>query len=201
MGIEYRNGRVDDCARLGEFVHIASDGVVEFLFHDLIPHQTPVQIIVHNLAEDRDHHTFRDAVVAQTGQKIIGMSLSYPSHFHRISSGMRKFLPADRLKHVENIFNSGVGNSLYLDTLCVDQDFRGKGIGSKLISLVQQKACKQGINALSLIVLADNTRAQKLYKRHGFEIVHHIEMESHELIPHEGGAYLMKCPITEKAKI
>jgi ribosomal protein S18 acetylase RimI-like enzyme len=193
MNIEYRNGRVDDCARLAELVYIASGGVVEFLFHDLIPNQTPVQIMAHNLAEDRDHHTFRDAVVAQTGQKIIGMSLSYPSHFHRISSGMRKFLPADRLKQVENIFNARVENSLYLDTLGVDQTFRGKGIGGKLISLVQQKAGEQGINALSLIVLADNTRAQKLYRHYGFEIVHHIEIKPHELIPHEGGAYLMKC--------
>jgi hypothetical protein len=30
---------------------------------------------------------------------------------------------------------------------------------------------------------------------YGFEMVQHIEMESHELIPHEGGAYLMKCQI------
>jgi len=199
MEIEYRDGRVDDCAKLAEFVNIASDGVVEFLFHDLIPDQTPVQIMAHNLAQDRDHHTFRDAVVAQTERKIIGMSLSYPSHFHRISSGMRNFLPADRLKHVENIFNSGVENSLYLDTLCVDQKFRGQGIGAKLITLVQQKAAERRINALSLIVLADNTGAQRLYQRHGFAIVHHIELESHKLIPHEGGAYLMKCPLNSSS--
>ena len=195
MNIEYRKGRVDDCARLAQFIDLASDGVVEFLFHDLIPGQSPVQIVAQNLSADRDHHTFRDAIVAQSGLQVIGMSLSYPSYFHRISSGMRKFLPPDRLKHVENIFNSRAENSLYLDTLCVDQAFRGKGIGGKLISLVQQKAGEQGINALSLIVLADNTRAQKLYRRYGFEIVHHIEIKSHELIPHEGGAFLMNCDL------
>jgi ribosomal protein S18 acetylase RimI-like enzyme len=91
--------------------------------------------VAHNLSADRDHHTFRDAIVAQSGQKVVGMSLSYPSRFHRISSGMRKVFPPDRLKHVQNIFTSGVENSLYLDTLGVDQEFRGKGIGSKLISL------------------------------------------------------------------
>ena len=195
MDIIYRNAELEDCPKLARFVDIASDGVVEFLFHDLIPGQTPVQIVAHNLSADRDHHTFRDAIVAQSEQKVIGMSLSYPSHFHRISSGMREFLPPDRLKHVENIFTSGVENSLYLDTLGVDQEFRGKGIGSKLISLTQKKAGEDGFDALSLIVLADNTGAQRLYHRHGFEIVHHIEMESHELIPHEGGAYLMNCDL------
>jgi ribosomal protein S18 acetylase RimI-like enzyme len=197
MNIEYRTGKVEDCTRLAQFVDIASDGVVEFLFHDLIPGQSPVQIVAQNLSADRDHYTFRDAIVAQSGQKLIGMSLAYPSHFHRISSGMREIFPPDRLKHVENIFTSEVKNSLYLDTLGVDQDFRGKGVGSQLISLTQKKAVAHGINALSLIVLADNTGAQKLYRRHGFEIVCHIEMDAHELIPHEGGAFLMSCDLSK----
>ena len=192
MDINYRTGRIEDCSRVAEFVYIASGGVVEFLFHDLIPGQTPVQIVANDLSADRDYHTFRDAIVAEYGQKVIGMSLSYPSHFHRISDGMRKFFPADRLNHIKNIFTSGVENSLYLDTLCVDDEFRGNGIGSNLISLTQKKAGEHGIDTLSLIVLADNTDAQKLYKRLGFEMVCHIEMDSHELIPHEGGAFLMR---------
>ena len=105
MNIEYRTGRLEDCSRLAEFVDMASDGVVEFLFHDLIPGQTPVQIVAQNLSADRDYHTFRDAIVAQSDQKVIGMSLSYPSRFHRISNGMRKFFPTDRLKHVESVTN------------------------------------------------------------------------------------------------
>jgi len=193
MNINYRPGRIDDCSRLAEFISIASGGVVEFLYHDLIPGQTTLQILAGNLAADYAYHTFRDAIVAQYEQEVIGMSLSYPSHFHRISDGMRRFFPADRLKHIKNIFASGVENSLYLDTLCVDQQYRGKGIGSQLIALTRDKARDQGINTLSLIVLADNTDAQKLYQRLGFEIVSHIEMDSHELIPHEGGAFLMKC--------
>ena len=195
MNVIYRTGQIDDCGNLAQFVDFASGGVVEFLFHDLIPGQSPVQIVAQNLSADRDHHTFRDAIVAQSGQKVIGMSLSYPSHFHRISSGMREIFPPDRLNHVENIFSSEVKNSLYLDTLGVDPDFRGKGVGSQLISLTQNKAVEHGMNALSLIVLADNTGAQKLYRRHGFEIVSHIKMDAHELITHEGGAFLMNCEL------
>jgi len=45
------------------------------------------------------------------------------------------------------------------------------------------------------IALADNTDAHRLYHRCGFEIVSPIEMAAHELIPHEGGAYLMSCLI------
>jgi len=194
VNVIYRTGKIEDCFRLAEFVYIASGGVVEFMFHDLIPSQTPVQIVAGNLSADRDHHTFRDAIVAERNHKVIGMSLSYPSQYHRLSDGMRSFFPPDRLNQVKNIFTSGVDDSLYFDTLCVDQAFRGDGVGSKLITLTRDRAGELGINTLSLIVLADNKDAQRLYKRHGFEIASHIEMDSHELIPHEGGAYLMKSP-------
>ena len=94
---------------------------------------------------------------------------------------------------MKNIFTVRADNSLYLDTLCVDQGFHDQGIGSELISLTRARAVELGLNTLSLIVLADNTNAQRLYKRHGFDIAYRIEMDSHELIPHEGGAYLMTC--------
>ncbi|CAB1062950.1 hypothetical protein D1BOALGB6SA_7732 [Olavius sp. associated proteobacterium Delta 1] len=36
MGISFRIGRKEDCAVLAELVSIASEGIIEFLFHDLI---------------------------------------------------------------------------------------------------------------------------------------------------------------------
>jgi len=68
-------------------------------------------------------------------------------------------------------------------------------VGRELISLTRQKAIDQGFDSLSLIALADNTDAHRLYFRCGFEIVSIVEMEPHELIPHEGGAYLLRCPV------
>jgi GNAT superfamily N-acetyltransferase len=125
MNITYREGRREDCSKLAEFIYTASDGVVEFLFRDLIPGHSPQKIVAHN----------------------------------------------------------------------IEKNFRDKGIGGELISLTKQKAVDQGFNSLSLIALADNTDAHRLYYRCGFEIVSPVAMEPHELIPHEGGAYLMRCAV------
>jgi hypothetical protein len=38
----YRPAEKEDSAKLAELINIASDGVVEYLFHDLIPGMTPV---------------------------------------------------------------------------------------------------------------------------------------------------------------
>ncbi len=193
MNITYRDGRKEDSPKLAELVNIASDGVVEFLFHNLIAGISPVQIVAQNMARDRDHHSYRDTIVAQYKQKVIGMALFYHSRHHVISQEMKALFPAERLEHLKHILTGRVESSLYIDTLCVDKNFRGNGVGGELISLTQKKAVEQGFNSLSLIALADNTQAHRLYYRCGFEIVSHIEMEAHELIPHKGGAFLMRC--------
>jgi len=195
MNIRYRTGTKDDCPRLAELVNIASDGVVEFLFHDLIDGVSPIQMVAHNLDKDTGYYTYKNTIVAEEGCDVVGVSFYYPAHYHEISDDMRSFLPADRLEHLKHILSGRVENSLYIDTLCVDETYRGNGVGGELISLTKQKAVEQGFNSLNLIALADNTDAHRLYFRCGFEIVSGVEMEPHELIPHEGGAYLMRCKL------
>ncbi len=48
MEIKYRAGEKKDCAKLAELINIASDEVVEYLFHDLVSGMTPVQVIAHS---------------------------------------------------------------------------------------------------------------------------------------------------------
>ena len=195
MDITYRTGIKDDCPKLAELVNIASDGVVEFLFRDLVPGRSPTEVVAHNLQNDTGYYTYKNTIVAEQGTGVVGVSFYYPARYHAISDEMRSFLPADRLEHLKHILSGRVDNSLYIDTLCVDENFRGSGIGGELISLTRQKALEQGLDSLSLIALADNTNAHRLYFRCGFEIVSDVEMEPHELIPHEGGAYLMRCSV------
>ena len=193
MNFTYRAGQKGDCPKLADFIYVASDGVVEFLFHDLIPGRSPQQIMARSLEKDGGHYTYKNTFVAETEGGVVGASFFYPSRYHVISDEMRQFYPADRLEHLKHVLSGGVENSLYIDTLCVDQDYRGNGIGAELISLTKKRAAREGFNAVSLIALADNTDAHRLYHRCGFEILSDVEMEPHERIPHKGGAYLMGC--------
>jgi ribosomal protein S18 acetylase RimI-like enzyme len=90
------------------------------------------------------------------------MALSIPSHFHKITEETKEFFPEERLEHLKHFFSARVDNSLLLDTLCVDEKFRGKGIGEHLISLTKKKAKEADFGILSLMALADNTDAQRL---------------------------------------
>ena len=195
MEIKYRPGDKHDCVRLAELIDLASDGVVEYLFHDLIPGMTPVQIIANSLENDNYPHTYKSAIVATIKNDIVGMALSYPSAYHKITDEMRNFFPADRLEHLSHFYAASVENSWYLDDLAVMASHRGEGIGEKLISLTKEKAVENGFHALSLIVFADNSLAIPLYKRTGFEIVQKVELRGNEYINHHEDCFLMKCEI------
>jgi ribosomal protein S18 acetylase RimI-like enzyme len=196
MEIKYRPGEKQDCAKLAELINIASDGVVEYLFHDLVPGMTPVQVIAHNHENDNYPHSYKSAIVATDGNDVIGMALSYPSSYHKITDEMRSFFPAERIEHFSTFYSSRVGNSWFLDALCVNESYRRKGIGEKLISLTKEMAIENGNKTLSLIVFADNALAIPVYERTGFEVVQKVELKGNEFIQHSGGCVLMKWDIT-----
>jgi len=74
---------------------------------------------------------------------------------------------------------------LYVEILVVSPHARGKGVGSKLLKFALEKACESdGVNFLTLGVLAENTGAFRLYQRFGFEIVGEYE---HNLLEKHAG--------------
>jgi ribosomal protein S18 acetylase RimI-like enzyme len=195
--INFREGRKEDSNRIAELDNVASGGALDFLFHDLIPGMTPVQLVASSLENDHYPHSYRSVVVAEHNNNIVGMSLSFPSRYHAVTDELRSFLPSDRLEHFFDFFSSRIEGSYFLDALCVDEKYRGLGIGTALIKLTAQKARQEGFTALSLIAFADNAKALKLYRKIGLEVVKHIDLKPHKYIRHDGGCLLMKYDIVE----
>ena len=55
--ISYRMAKKTECESLAEMINLASGNVVDYLFHDLVPDMTPVQIIAGNLARVGPAHS------------------------------------------------------------------------------------------------------------------------------------------------
>jgi len=196
MTFKYRPGEKKDCLKLAELISVASDGVVEYLFHDLVPAMTAVQVVAQDLEEGNAPESYKSSVVAVDAKDVAGMALSYPSSYHKVTDEMRGFFPADRLEHLRHYYSSRVENTWMLDALGVFDNYRRRGIAEKLISLTKERAIENGYNTLSLIVFADNALAIPLYERTGFEVVQKIELRSNEFIKHNNGCLLMRCEIT-----
>lgn len=67
--------------------------------------------------------------------------------------------------------NRRLNNKYYQATLgiCVDEAFRGKGLGSKLMRSLIETAKKENICEIVLTVLSDNKIAISLYEKNGFK--------------------------------
>jgi ribosomal protein S18 acetylase RimI-like enzyme len=198
MTVRYRSAEKLDCAKIAELTNVASDGVAEYLFHDLIPEMTPTQIIAYNLEQDVYPHTYKSATVAVDGTAVVGLALSYPSSYHMITPEMRAFFPGDRLAHLNDFFAARVPDSWYLDTLAVEKAYRKKGIGTKLLELNKEQASTNGLDVLSLIVFADNTPALNLYKRYGFRVAADIKVEPNKFIQRKSGCLLLRCDLADE---
>jgi ribosomal protein S18 acetylase RimI-like enzyme len=177
-------------------INIASDGVVEFLFHDLVANMTSVQVVAHNLAEDHYPHSYKSALVAVDGKKVVGMALSFPSAYHKITDEMREFFPNERLEHLNDFYAVDIPDSWFLDALAVDPVYRRQGIGLQLIKLTQERAINKGYKMISLIAFKDNLPALALYEGLGFRVIADVNLAGNAFIPHAGGCSLLTCPIS-----
>lgn len=59
---------------------------------------------------------------------------------------------------------------IYLDDFSIEEEFRGKGIGSQLLKKAEEYAEKLRIDTICLHVEKDNKSAFKLYERNGYFI-------------------------------
>ncbi|MGE7877852.1 GNAT family N-acetyltransferase [Peribacillus muralis] len=60
-------------------------------------------------------------------------------------------------------------DDLYLDTISVDPNYQGKGIGSALIQYVEEYAKQKGYPRVSLVVENENEGASRLYNKLGYK--------------------------------
>ncbi|HZD59330.1 MAG TPA: GNAT family N-acetyltransferase [Anaerolineae bacterium] len=61
------------------------------------------------------------------------------------------------------------GRDAFIDELYIRADYRGKGLGARVIKLAEDFCRTIGVNALHLEVDRTNTRAQAFYRRAGFK--------------------------------
>lgn len=79
---------------------------------------------------------------------------------------IRKYNP--RLSMVDEETEAG---EFYLDSIGVLPEFRGRGIGGRLLLAMKERAFASGHERVGLLVDCENPRAERLYISQGFECV------------------------------
>jgi ribosomal protein S18 acetylase RimI-like enzyme len=56
-----------------------------------------------------------------------------------------------------------------IETMSIHPDFRGEGLGSKILSSIYDHLRKDGIREIGVAVVDTNAQAISFYERHGFK--------------------------------
>ncbi|ASY63352.1 Acetyltransferase [Sinorhizobium sojae CCBAU 05684] len=59
--------------------------------------------------------------------------------------------------------------SWYVNVLACYPEYRGQGLGSRLLDVAERLAQDESLRRMSVIVASNNTGARRLYERHGYQ--------------------------------
>ena len=105
--------------------------------------------------------------------KVVGCLVYYDGALEKeLIANMEKVLDNDYKFSIE-----ALDNTIYLDSIAVDANYRGLGIASKLINYAIERSDKD----LSLLVETYKEDVRNYYERLGFKVVKRVEMFNSEL--------------------
>ena len=117
--------------------------------------------------------SYKNIVLAKDNKTIVGLLLSFtknhklPSFIHPQKIEIRKCLTYTLNDYFAALLDKLEPNTLYINNLCVDENYRNKGIGYLLLDDIIKKSKEPKI---VLDCLEDNKSAVNLYKKNNFEI-------------------------------
>lgn len=122
---------------------------------------------------EKSQYSYRNALVAVDGDdKVVGVSVSYDgASLHQLRQAFIDAAKKDFNKDFSWIEDETQAGELYLDSLAVLPEYRGRGIASALLKATIDKAKAMGLPAAGLLVDKGNPNAERLYRSIGFEYV------------------------------
>ena len=114
--------------------------------------------------------------------EVMGICVTYDGA--QLHSLRRAFIQAAKESFgldYSNIDDETGPGELYLDSLAVDERYRGRGIATELLRVAADKAAAMGLPAVGLLVDKGNPLAERLYIKAGFRYINDASWGGHAM--------------------
>lgn len=179
-----RPARKEDCATIAALYRVASAGLADYFWTNITePEESILTVGRRRFERDDSVFSYRNCTVVEDEGKAVGMLFAFPMHAQ--SSGEESdpvLVPYRKLRE---------DNSYYICGMALSPEYRGHGIGARLLTLAEKHARDEGFEKLSLMVFEQNAGAKRLYDRVGYREVSREPVYPHPLIHYTGDAILM----------
>ena len=132
----------------------------------------PIYPVFRELAErEMTQYSYRNALIAEVDGVAAGALVGYDGA--RLKELREPIFPLleKYLGEALQIEDECEAGEFYLDSLGVLPEFRGLGVGARLLTAMRDRAFSEGHQRVGLIVDFDNPRAERLYSSLGFQRV------------------------------
>jgi GNAT superfamily N-acetyltransferase len=190
--VTIRPATAADCRRIAELFQISSEGVVDYIWEQLKPEYpglSPLEIGERRYRRESTPFFYGNGLIAEHAGEAIGMLHAFVLEAQEGPPG-----PVDPV--LRPYVELEVPGSFYIAGLAVLPEYRGRGVGTRLLAAARERARALGAPELSLIVFAANAGARRLYAREGFQEIDRRPIVPHPLIAQTGDALLMTAPVT-----
>jgi ribosomal protein S18 acetylase RimI-like enzyme len=186
METEIRPARKDDCGAIARLYSISSDGVADYVWSCIAePGQSLLEVGRKRYEREESQFSYRNCRVVTAGDDVVGMLVAFPMDEGPVAADPD---PDPVLAPYSRLEDPG---SYYICGVALLPEYRGQGIGTRLMALAEEEARERGLPRLSLIVFERNEGALRLYERLGYVETARATVVPHPLIRMSGDAILM----------
>ena len=169
--ISIRGARPDEAARIADLIIMAMTEECCLHFcgpgHDIRDFRRVMTSLV---SRPDTQYSYNNTLVATIEDNIVGICVSYDGALLHLLR--QPFIDAAQqewgMDH-SSIPDETQAGELYIDSLAVDPDYRGRGIASLLLRATIDKSRTLGLPSTGLLVDLGNPKAEALYNKVGFQ--------------------------------
>ena len=180
----------EDSAAIARLFLISSDGLAEYIWsRQAEAGEAVADVGARRYAREGVAFSFENCIIAEEDGAVAGMVHSFPMEENPDAEAESDPV----LRPYSELEDPG---SLYVSGVALFAEFRGRGIGTRLMAAATERARSLDLSRLSLICFEKNSGAMRLYSRLGFE-----ELARRPIVPHptldyvEGDAVLLACGV------
>jgi ribosomal protein S18 acetylase RimI-like enzyme len=179
-----RPARKSECRRIAELYRISSDGIADYIWTKLSrPGEDILDVGRRRYEREGTLFSYENCKLVELEGSVVGMLVAFPMEVDE------EYEETDPVLAPYSVLEED--RSYYICGMAVDEQHRGRGIGTMLLEDAERTGERLGFAKLSLIVFEQNDRARRLYARHGYVETRRHAVVPHPLIHYTGDALLM----------
>jgi ribosomal protein S18 acetylase RimI-like enzyme len=170
-------------------VDIAGEGMPNHMWRTLAaPGQSAIEVGRERARREEGGFSYRNVIVAEIEGEIAAALVGYRLDDLYDLTGLDE-LP-DLVRPLVRLEARAPG-SWYINVLATFPEFRGQGIGAKLLDIAEAKGREAAAPSMSVIVASWNEAAARLYRRAGYAVAASEPARAFPGFPHKGDWVLM----------